>query len=186
MTAAGAGCKIVDRARASVTGEEMMSSIEKWFGTMAVLLLISSAAAQQNKLGLPNPDKADLPYLIHASRIVAAERSEAGEVTNKNELIYTVPGVSSPVKTPLASPEFLFLSETIDPHDLTFFRFESKGGRRELLFQKKKKVVARTIRLTVFPVEERLFKVRVDESLQSGEYCLTPNGTNAVFCFGVF
>ncbi len=163
-----------------------MSSITKLLATMAVLLSISNAGAQENELGLPNPAMADLPYLIHASRIVATERSEATETTRKNEVIYTVPGASSPVKTPLASPEFLFLSEATDPNDLTFFRFESKGGQRELLFRKKKKVLARMIRLTVFPVKDKLFKVRVDESLASGEYCLTPNGSDAVFCFGVF
>lgn len=153
-----------------------------------VLLFIVSAVApaQENKLGLPNPDKPDVPYLIHASRIVETEQSQATEVTRKNEKYYTVPGAGSPVTTPLASPEFLFLSETIDPTDLTLVRFTPKGGQRELLFQKKKKVLARLIRLDVFPVEENLSRVRVDESLASGEYCLTPNGSNAVFCFNVF
>ena len=150
------------------------------------LLLAASAGAQENKLGLPNPDKSDVPYIIHASRIVETEQSQATENTRKNELIYTVPGAGSPVTTPLASPEFLFRYETINPSDLTLFQLIPKNGRRELLFRKKKKILARQIRLDVFPVKENLVRVRVDESLANGEYCLTPNGSNAVFCFNVF
>lgn len=160
---------------------------QRYFFAIAWLLLFAAVTpAQENKLGLPNPDKPDVPYIIHASRIVETEQSQATEVTRKNEKYYTVPGAGSPVTTPLASPEFLFLSETISPTDLTLVQFTSKGGQRELLFQKKKKILARLIRLDVFPVEENLSRVRVDESLESGEYCLTPNGSNAVFCFNVF
>jgi len=154
---------------------------------LAVIASLSiTTAVAQDDFNLPTPEKTDVPYLIHASRIVATEQSQATEVTRKKEMIYTVPGANSPVKTPLASPEFLFLSESIGPNDLTFFRFEPKGGQRELLFRKKKKVLARQIRLSVFPIKDNLSKVRVDESLTSGEYCLTPNGSNAVFCFGIF
>ena len=163
-----------------------MPRLSRLLAITGLLLLISTAVAQENELGLPKPDKADVPYLIHASRIVATEQSQATEITRKNELIYTVPGASSPVKTPLASPEFLFLSENIQPNELTFFRFVSKGAQRELPFRKKRKVLARQIRLSVFPVKDNLVRIRVDESLSSGEYCLTPNGSNAVFCFGVF
>ena len=151
-----------------------------------LLLLASSAAAQENKLGLPDPAKPDVPYLIHASRIVETEQSQATEATRKNELVYTVPGAGSPVTTPLASPEFLFRYETINPSDLTLFQLIPKNGRRELLFRKKKKILAQQIRLDVFPVQDNLVRVRVDESLANGEYCLTPNGSNAVFCFNVF
>jgi hypothetical protein len=31
-----------------------------------------------------------------------------------------------------------------------------------------------------------LYKIEVDESLEKGEYSLTPEGSNQVFCFQVF
>jgi hypothetical protein len=37
----------------------------------------------------------------------------------------------------------------------------------------------------VFRVHDKVFKIRVDESLESGQYCLSPEGANTVFCFGV-
>lgn len=147
---------------------------------------LPAAAEETNKLGLPNPEKPDVPYLIHASSLVEIEQSEATEQRKKNELVYTVPGANSGVQTPLASPELLFQSENIDPRDLAFFRFASVKGRRELLYQKKKKIKAEPIRISLYPVEEGLVKIRVDDSLPAGEYCLTPNNSNAVFCFSVF
>jgi hypothetical protein len=156
-------------------------------GGIGVLsLALAASAAQANKTGLPNPEEADLPYLIHASSLLATERSEVREETRKKERYYTLPGAASPAQTPLASPEFLFRSEKIDPKDLQLYPFTSKGGRRELLFQKKKKFVSRAIRLSVYPVDGELVKIRVDESLPPGQYCLTPPGSNTVFCFAVF
>ena len=144
------------------------------------------AAEDTNKLGLPNPEKPDVPYLIHASSLVETEQSKATEQRKKKELLYIVPGANSGVQTPLASPEMLFQSENIDPRDLAFFRFDSVKGSRQLLYQKKKKIKAAPIRISLYPVEEGLVKIRVDDSLSPGEYCLTPNGSNAVFCFTVF
>ncbi len=159
--------------------------------TLSVLPAIAclglpAAAEETNKLGLPNPEKPDVPYLIHASSLVETEQSEATEEKRKNELLYAVPGANSGVQTPLASPELLFRTENIDPRDLAFFRFSSVKGRRELLYQKKKKIKAEPIRISLYPVEEGLVKIRVDDSLLPGEYCLTPSGANAVFCFTVF
>ena len=153
---------------------------------LAAMAGFPSLAEETNKLGLPNPEKPDVPYLIHASSLIETEQSEATEEKRKNEMLYAVPGANSGVQTPLASPEMLFRSENIDPRDLAFFRFASKNGRRELLYQKKKKILAEPIRISLYPVDEGLVKIRVDDSLQAGEYCLTPSGSNVVFCFAVF
>lgn len=149
-------------------------------------LALAASAAQANKAGLPNPEEADLPYLIHASSLLATEQSEVREETRKKERYFTLPGAASPAQTPLASPEFLFRSEKIDPKNLQLYQFTSQGGRRELLFQKKKRFVSRAFRLSVYPVDGELVKIRVDESLPRGQYCLTPSGSNTVFCFAVF
>lgn len=153
-------------------------------GLLAALPLTAQSTAK-SKSGLPDPPKKDVPYLLHASILVETESKEAKEETRKEEQVATVPGGASPVKTPLAGPEFLLESETIVPNKLQLFKMESKGGRREVILSRKKKPVAKPAILSVFRVHDKIFKVRVDESLESGEYCLSPDGSSAVFCFAV-
>ena len=56
----------------------------------------------------------------------------------------------------------------------------------EILLRKKKKLMAEPIRTSVFPLDNGVVKIRVDETLGKGEYCLTPNQSNAVYCFAVY
>ena len=154
---------------------------------VALLTAVLPAAAQpvNPKSGLPNPPKPDTPYLIHASILLETERNEAKEETRRDDQLYYVPGTTSGVKTPLAGPEFLFQSETVAPERLQLFKLEVRSGRREVVVARKKKPVAQPGRLSVFRLEPKLSKVRVDDSLTPGEYCLTPDGSNAIFGFTV-
>lgn len=154
----------------------------------AVLLAASLVAAQstgRRKSGLPDPPKKDVPYIIHADNLVELEVNEAKEESRKDEQVYTIPGRGSNVRTPLAGPEFLLESETIPPARLQLYKLESKNGRREVTVTRKKKPVARPVRLSVFQIHDKLFKIRVDDSLAPGEYALSPEGSNAVFCFAI-
>ena len=146
---------------------------------------LAAQSTARSKSGLPDPPKKAVPYLIHADVLVETESGEAQEETRKEEQVYTVAGAAARVKTPLAGPEFLLESEALAPNKLLLYKMESKGGRRELVVAKKKKPVAKPIVLSVFRVHDKIFKIRVDESLESGEYCLSPDGSNAVFCFAV-
>ena len=98
-------------------------------------LTLAGQSEGRNKLGLPNPAKQDIPYLIQASEIHELEQTEATPEEVKNQMRYWMAGTASAVKTPLASPEFLFDSKDIDPRDLSLYRFEVVKGRRELLFR---------------------------------------------------
>ena len=152
------------------------------------ILLIPLIFLGLSAADLPTPPEADLPYLIHATSLVPVARSEASqEETKKKELIYWVPGERSGVTTPLAFPEFLFKSETIQPEALALYRFEMVNGRREVVYSKKSKVLARPYNLTlsVEDQDQRVARIRVSSTLPSGEYCLTPDGSNSVFCFTV-
>ena len=105
---------------------------------LAVLLMIASAAWSQKYTG-PRPPKADVPYLKHAENLIPTEASEAKEEKGKkDDITYAVAGAASPVKTPLASPIFLLLSEKLSPESLQLFRLESRNGRRELIVSPKK------------------------------------------------
>ena len=161
----------------------------EFLAPLALALLFAvrlATAADDNASGLPSPEKADVPYLIHATNLVELEQSTATEETQKNDQLYWVAGANSPVQTPLAGPQFLFKSGEINPHDFQLYAFDSKNGRREVLILRKKKVVARAHFVSVFDAGPGLYRIRVDDTLTNGEYCLTPNGSNAVFCFAVF
>jgi hypothetical protein len=158
---------------------------EKRFGLSVVLAVVFAAPAlAQNEI---TPPKADVPYLLHAGNVVETVHFVAGEERKKNDLTYYVPGATSTTRTPLAGPEFLLLSEKLDPNSLRLYPFEVRNGRREITInEKKRKQNPVPLILSVFPVSKGLFKVRVDESLERGEYALTPDGSNDVFCFTVY
>jgi len=152
---------------------------------LAVLLMIASAAWSQKYTG-PRPPKADVPYLKHAENLIPTEASEAKEEKGKkDDITYAVAGAASPVKMPLASPIFLLLSEKLSPESLQLFRLESRNGRRELIVSPKKP--GKAIRVTVTKLSaDGLYRIEVGDSLEAGEYSLSPTDSNQVFCFQVF
>lgn len=152
---------------------------------MLLFTLIAASFAQ--KYDGPRPPKPDLPYLRHAENLVATEVAEAKEENRKDDLLYVVAGASSSAKTPLASPIFLIQAEKLVPDKLQLFKLESKNGNREILFSHKKKQTAAPIRIEVTKLSsDNLYKIEVDETLDNGEYSLTPDGSNQVFCFQVY
>ncbi len=152
---------------------------------LALAWLCAVALSAQQYTG-PRPPKPDVPFLVHADNLIETEVAEAREERKKDDILYTVPGAASPAKTPLASPIFLLLSEKLDPGRLQLYKLDSRNNQREILF-KKKGGSARPIRLSVTRLSsDNLYRIEVDESLENGEYSLTPDGSNAVFCFQVY
>jgi hypothetical protein len=149
-------------------------------GVLSVALL----AAQ--KYAGPHPDKPDVPYLLHADTLVPAEVVEAKEVKKKDDITYVVEGASSSAKTPLAGPVFLFEDGQLSAEKLQLYKFDVKNGHREVFFSHKGKLTAKARRINVNPLGGGLFKIEVDESLENGEYGLSPEGSNQVFCFAVY
>jgi hypothetical protein len=154
-----------------------------------VLLLAAMPAAAQKKYSGPRPPKPDAPFLVHAGQLLPVETLEAHESQGKSETHYAVDGAASPTRTPVAEPVFLFQSDKINPERLSLFRMEIKGNQRTLAIPsdaRKRKDNARPVFILVTPLENRLFKVEVNEPLDNGEYCLSPEGSNTVFCFNEF
>ena len=151
-----------------------------------MLLLAAAFAAHAQKYTGPRPPKPDVPYLKHAADLIPTESTEAKEEKGKkDEVVYAVAGLNSPVKTPLASPIFLFQSDKIAPDKLQLFKLLSRNGRREILFGPKKQPQA--ILMKVMRLDSaNLYRIEVDDSLEPGEYSITPKDSNQVFCFQVF
>ena len=156
-----------------------------WY--VGLCLLVAPPLTSQKKYNGPRPPKADVPYLAHADNLVETEANEAREEKRKNETIATIPGASSPVRTPLAEPIFLFQSSKLGPEQLELWRLESKGGNRQIGFPDKiKKDSPRPVRMSVSRLEEGLYRLEANENLETGEYSLSPKGTSQVFCFQVY
>lgn len=153
----------------------------------ALLALALPALAQQDKYSGPRPEKADVVYLKHVDRLIETEALEAKQSEEKNKTIFRVPGASSSVKTPMAEPVFLFKTGKINPDKLTLYRMTVEGGQRVLTFPSRPgKDSPKPIYIMVTPLERGLFKIEVNEFIDDGEYCLSPEGSNAVFCFSAY
>jgi hypothetical protein len=152
---------------------------------IAVLLLLCCAAWGQKYDG-PRPPKTDLPYLKHADNLIPTEAGEAKEEKGKkDDITYVIAGAASTARTPLASPIFLLQSAKLSPGSLQLFRLESRNGRRELTVSPKKP--GKPFRMDVTRLtSDGLYRLEVEDSLDPGEYSLSPSDSNLVFCFQVF
>jgi hypothetical protein len=149
----------------------------------AILALLTASAAWTADYTGPRPPKPDLVYLMHADSLIPTEATEAKQ--EKNDL-YTVPGASSPARTPLAEPIFLMQSDRITPESLELYRLEVKSGHREITLSNRRRGGPRALHLSVTKLERGLYRIEASETLENGEYVLTPSGSNRVFCFEVF
>jgi hypothetical protein len=154
---------------------------------LTAALLFAPVAGAADKYDGPRPPKADLPYLVHADNLIPTEAAEAKEESKKDETTYTMPGVSSPARTPLAEPIFILESDRVLPDRLELYRWEVKNGRRELALSKaRRRGNNKALHLQVTRLEGNLYRVEASEPLENGEYSLSPNDSNRVFCFEVF
>jgi hypothetical protein len=151
---------------------------------LPLLVAAVFAASAQQKYDGPRPPKPDLPYLKHANNLLPTEAAMAKEEKKKDDTLYVIEGAASPAKTPLASPIFLIQAEKLVPDRLGLYKLDSKSGHREILFGPKKS--PKPIRIEVSRLAGNLYRIEVDESLDPGEYSLSPEGSNQVFCFQVY
>ena len=159
------------------------------FRTGIVIMLLCGSALAQRKYTGPRPPKPDIPYLAHPGKLIETEVATAKESQEKDGQAFAVPGETTNVRTPVPEPIFLFQSDKINPDRLTLFKMEVKGGNRVLILPqagKRKKDATRPLFLMVTPLAPALFKVEVNEFLADGEYCLSPEGSNQVFCFTTY
>ena len=135
----------------------------------------------------PKPAKADVPYLMHADTLVETEAVEAREETRKDTTVAMVPGAAARAKTPLAEPIFIMRTEKLSAEKLSAFKMDVKNGNREVVIsQKKQRNAAKPIYLNVTRLGDNLWKVEVDQTLENGQYTLSPEGSNQTFSFEVY
>jgi hypothetical protein len=146
-------------------------------------LFVLAAAGQTPKYAGPMPAKADVPYLKHAENLVETEAVAVKEEKQTADALYSIAGESSPSKTPLPLPILLLRAEKLDPLKLQMYRLTPAEGHRQITASGKRS--ADPIHVSVTRVTPGLFRLEVSDSLDSGEYMLSVEGTNQAFCFGV-
>ena len=152
---------------------------------LALCMAALFAATAQNYTG-PLPPQTDLPYLKHAENLVPTEVLEAKEEkSKKGDVLYVIAGAASSARTPLASPVFLLEADKLVAAKLALYQLEPRNGRREIVFSPKKPPKAIRVELTHLNTGG-LYRLEVEESLEPGEYALSAEGSNQVFCFQVF
>jgi hypothetical protein len=154
-----------------------------WKHTM-VLLLCGAAFAQ--KYDGPRPPKKDMVYLLHADNLIPLETGDAKEEGKKNDAVYTFPGTSSPSRTPLAEPIFILDSDKMAPDSLELYRMDVRSGHREVKVSGGSRRGTKALRLSVTKLDRGLYRIEASETLDPGEYSLSPTGANHVFCFEVY
>lgn len=153
----------------------------------STIFLFLAALAFGQKYDGPRPPKPDLLYIVHADNLVPTEAVEAKEEGRKKDTQYSIAGAASQARTPLAEPIFIMESDKIRPEDLQLYRFDVKSGRREVtISQRRSRGGPRPLRLSVTRLEGRLYRIEADEELENGQYGISPNGSNTVFCFEVY
>lgn len=154
-----------------------------WFGAAVFACLLTGADTYDG----PRPSKPDVPYILQASRLIETEGAEAREENKKGEVTYVIEGASSPAKTPLAEPIFIIETKVLVADRIELYKLDVRNGRREVtLSQKKRKGGPKPIHLLVNRLAEHLYRIEADEHLDNGEYSLSPNDSNRVFCFQVY
>jgi hypothetical protein len=157
--------------------------IEWGYMRSLVLLCVIAVAALGQKYTGPRPPKPDLVYLVHADNLIPTEAAEA----KQEKLTFIVAGTASSARTPMAEPIFMIDSDKIQPQGLELYKMEIKGGKREVtIVQRRTRGGPRPLRLTVTRLDGKLYKIEADEVLENGQYALSPNGSNTVFCFEVY
>ena len=154
-------------------------------GTAVCLQSIMIAA---DYLG-PRPQNPDLPYLLHASTLVALDVGDAKEENRKEGMSGQVSGPNAKARTPMAEPVFIMETKSISADKLELYKFEIKNGNREVFLRgsgKKNKQGAKPFRLTVTRLGPNLYRIEAAETLEPGEYSLSPSDSNKVFCFQVY
>ena len=151
--------------------------------------VIAALAVAQKKYTGPRPPKPDVPYLLHATNLIETETGEAREEKRKDEVANIMRGANSPARTPLAEPIFLMQAEKLQPERIELYKVAVKNGNREVSIPsnaKRRRDGPRPLRLSVSRLDGGLYRIEANQWLDNGEYCLSPAGSQQVFCFQVY
>jgi hypothetical protein len=159
----------------------------RWMsGILALAVVAGATMAWAQKYTGPKPPKPDMLYLVHADSLIPTEVTEAKQETKKGDVTYSIPGPNSSARTPLAEPIFIIDSDKIQPSTLELYKMEVKSGHREVTMALRHTRGNKPLRLSVTRLDRGLYRVEVDQEIENGQYAISLNGSDTVFCFEVY
>jgi hypothetical protein len=150
---------------------------------MLGLMAVVGAGAQ--KYSGPVPDKLDLPYIKQAATLIPMETAEARSEKGDTGTRLVVAGPASPVRTPISLPVFILKIQKLAVERLQLYKMESKDGHREYTVGGANPPGVLHMEITRLN-GEGLCRIAVSDPLEAGEYVLSADSSNQVFCFQVF
>lgn len=155
---------------------------------VAAALVLAPASEAQKKYSGPRPPKPDVPFLLIIDRLAELESGMANQENGKDGTVYSVSGPTSSVRTPMPEPIFLMQASKLNPERFALFKMTVENGKRTLTLPtgRKAKNAPKPVYFLTTPLDGGLFKIEVNEFIESGEYCFSPDGSNEVFCFTTF
>ena len=157
------------------------------YRVLSLFTLLGASLIAADTYSGPKPPKPDVPYLVHADNLIETEGADAREENRKGDVTYTIPGASSPARTPLSEPIFIIQTKQLVADRIELYKLDVKNGQREItMTQKRRKSGARPIHVMVTRLGDQLYRIEADEQLENGEYSLSANDSNRVFCFEVY
>ena len=134
----------------------------------------------------PKPDKKDIPYLVHAGNLVQTEVIKPAAADTAEGTRYSIPGQTSPARTPLALPIFLMDAAQIQPGKFRLIHLTVSSGHRETIILKRPSNDDPPLLLTLTSLGGGLYRLETVNEIENGEYALNIAGTDQFFCFSVF
>jgi len=154
---------------------------------IAIVLTLLAVSLWAQKYTGPRPPKPDVLYLVHADNLVPTEVTEAKENSKKNDVTYTIAGAGSPARTPMAEPIFIMEADKIQPQSLELYKMDIKGDHREVTMSlRRTRGGNKPLRLSVTRLDRGLYRIEADQEMENGQYAISPNGSNTVFCFEIY
>jgi len=87
----------------------------------------------------------------------------------------------------MAEPIFVIESDKIQPQSLELYKLDVKNGHREVTMAvKRTRGGPKPLRLSVTRLDKGLYRVEADQEIENGQYAISPNGSDTVFCFEVY
>jgi hypothetical protein len=154
---------------------------------LTIAACVAAPVFAEKKYTGPRPPKTDVPFLQHASTLIEVEKGEADEAHSHGNITYSVAGATSRTRTPVPEPVFYFQSDKINPEHMVLYKMDTKSGQRTLTMPEQgRRKDTHPIFMLIDPVSSSvpgLWKIEVNEVIDPGEYCLSPEGVNTVYCF---
>jgi hypothetical protein len=129
----------------------------------------------------PVPPKKDIPYLLHADNLVETEVANASQTSGKNDVVFAVAGETSPARTPLAEPIFLFAADRLTPESLGLYQFDVTGGKRQITIGRKKGKGARVFHTSVRNLRRACFGSRLRNIWRTANIPYRPKARTSLF-----